>query len=939
VVINYVNGKVNTIADPSGNVHTFAYSGQNLTGVSSQIVGVGTSNWSYTYYDNSFMHTKTDPLNKTTTYYYDSDHRLVQSTDPEGKNRSFAYAPAQSFTRMTEKDGGIWKFTYNPELGVLTEKEDPYGKKEKFGYNTGKLEYIEDQRGKRTYFAYDSGGNGNITSITDALSQVTNYPMYNSLNQVKRIEYPGSPTPVVLLDYNAQGNLTYFKDPGGNETQFGYDSRGNRTTIQSIGNNLVNVTNTYDQYNYLRTITDNRTGAQVQLEYDSAGNLSVHKDPMTPTNNTTYEYNGFSKVKKVTDPEGNIINFYYDLMANLASMTDANSKTTSYEYNYRGQATKITDALNNITQFAYGSGCPSCGTGVEKLTSVTDGRGKTTIFEYDLTGRIIKETDALGKYKTYAYDVLLNKITKTDEDGVAIHYTYDDLYRLTQISYPSSLTATFGYDARGNMNAAANPNIGYTFTYDLNNLLSSVLDSNNKTITYQYNSLNQRTRMVADGRTIDYTYDNGNRLWQVLSPIPVAEILYDAAGRRQTLSYPNLVTTTYSYNKSSFLTNLLARYNQQTTINSFAYTPDGMGNRINMTDLAGVHNYTYDNTYQLTQATHPNMPLEQFTYDQVGNRLSSEGQAPGSGMITEYVYDFENRLIEVNYTGMLAQYKYDPFGRRIEKNMNGTITRYVYDGPHIVSEYDGSWNVKAQYVSTLDIDDPVTVTQGGNTYYYHKDGLGSVVNLTNIAGTVLKSYTYKSFGEIHSETGSLVQPFAFTGREYDSESGLYFYRARSYDPRAGKFVTKDPIGFMGGDVNLYRGMGNDPVNWIDPFGLEMVSLQSGMGIVKKAKGWIGVPYQTGGSSRKGIDCSNLVCIVYREAGLNYPYTPSAKFGSAECFEKIKTTPQEGDVILFYGHMGIFTEGKVISAQSGEGKVTLGEIKWFGPVKGYYRYKK
>jgi YD repeat-containing protein len=178
VVINYVNGKANSIADPSGNIHTFVYSGQNLAGVSSQIAGVGTSTWSYTYYDNSFMHTKTNPLNKTTAYYYDTDHRLVQSTDPEGKNRSFVYTPGQSLTQMTEKDGGVWKFKYNVQLGVLAEKEDPYGKKEKYGYfqsgvNTGKLEYIEDQRGKRTYFAYDSRGNGNITSITDALSQVS----------------------------------------------------------------------------------------------------------------------------------------------------------------------------------------------------------------------------------------------------------------------------------------------------------------------------------------------------------------------------------------------------------------------------------------------------------------------------------------------------------------------------------------------------------------------------------------------------------------------------------------------------------------------------------------------------------------------------------------------------------------------------------------------
>jgi len=246
-----------------------------------------------------------------------------------------------------------------------------------------------------------------------------------------------------------------------------------------------------------------------------------------------------------------------------------------------------------------------------------------------------------------------------------------------------------------------------------------------------------------------------------------------------------------------------------------------------MTGLAGLHVYTYDDVYQLINAAYPNMPIEQFTYDPdpVGNRQTSEGQAP-SLRNTEYTYDFENRLIQLSYPGMLAQYKYDPFGRRIEKNVNGAITRYLYDGPNIVTEYDGAWNVQAQYTHTLEVDDPLTVTQGANTYYYHKDGLGSVVNLTDSAGNVVKSYTYKSFAEIYSESGSLSQPFTFTGREYDTESGLYYYRARYYDPRAGRFLTKDTIGFAGGDVNLYRMVQNDPVNWVDLEGLTQKGKQN-----------------------------------------------------------------------------------------------------------------
>ena len=186
---------------------------------------------------------------------------------------------------------------------------------------------------------------------------------------------------------------------------------------------------------------------------------------------------------------------------------------------------------------------------------------------------------------------------------------------------------------------------------------------------------------------------------------------------------------------------------------------------------------------------------------------------------TNYTYDFENRLTRVQRPGMDAQYKYDPFGRRIEKNVNGQITRYEYDEDNIINEYDGAGNIRAKYVFNLAIDDPLSVEQAGNVYYYHKDGLGSITELTDAAGNVVKTYRYNSFGEIYSQSGALVQPFTFTGREYDPESGLYYYRARYYDPAAGVFIGKDPIGFDSGESNLFRYVKNNPVNLIDPFGL------------------------------------------------------------------------------------------------------------------------
>jgi RHS repeat-associated protein len=125
-------------------------------------------------------------------------------------------------------------------------------------------------------------------------------------------------------------------------------------------------------------------------------------------------------------------------------------------------------------------------------------------------------------------------------------------------------------------------------------------------------------------------------------------------------------------------------------------------------------------------------------------------------------------------------------------------------------------------ISSLAIDDPLSVEQGSNIYYYHKDGLGSVTELTDANGNVVKTYDYKGFGEIHTQTGTVVQPFAFTSREYDSESGLYFYRGRYYDPKAGRFINRDPIGFAGGDVNLFRYVQNNPINFVDPEGLRLL---------------------------------------------------------------------------------------------------------------------
>jgi RHS repeat-associated protein len=210
-----------------------------------------------------------------------------------------------------------------------------------------------------------------------------------------------------------------------------------------------------------------------------------------------------------------------------------------------------------------------------------------------------------------------------------------------------------------------------------------------------------------------------------------------------------------------------------------------------------------------------NINTTQFTYDLNGNRT----QKTEGGITTTYTYDDENRLVQVTWGSDYITYAYDPFGRRIAKTVNGVMTRYVYDQDAIIAAYDSLGNVTARYAHGLNIDEPLAVQQGSVTSFYHADGLGSIVALTNTSGAVVQTYSYDSFGNI-TPTGSITQPFTFTAREYDSETGLYFYRARYYDPKAGRFISKDPIGFEGGDVNLFAYTQNNPINFTDPLGWE-----------------------------------------------------------------------------------------------------------------------
>jgi RHS repeat-associated protein len=269
----------------------------------------------------------------------------------------------------------------------------------------------------------------------------------------------------------------------------------------------------------------------------------------------------------------------------------------------------------------------------------------------------------------------------------------------------------------------------------------------------------------------------------------------------------------------------------------------------------GSHSYIYDTLNRLTQAINP-LPtnsLESFNYDPVGNRTNSNQNGTSifntanqlledanftyqydnngnqitktakiGGTLTQYEYDAENKLVRVVSPTNTVNYRYDGLGRRVEKEViagSTTVVKYVYDNEDILLELDGANQIVARYTHGPGIDEPLIMEKNSQPFYYHADGLGSIAELTNQSGTVVQRYTYSSFGKIESQLDSnFIQPYAFTAREFDPETGLNYYRARQYDGSIGRFLQEDPLRFTSGGDSFYPYVLNNPINFTDATG-------------------------------------------------------------------------------------------------------------------------
>jgi RHS repeat-associated protein len=310
---------------------------------------------------------------------------------------------------------------------------------------------------------------------------------------------------------------------------------------------------------------------------------------------------------------------------------------------------------------------------------------------------------------------------------------------------------------------------------------------------------------------ITYAWDAASRLTQIQQGDQVVTFNYDSGDRRTLLTLPNGASTEYQYEAASRPAVLIYR-NALAELGRLTYTYDTAGNRARVGGSfaatllpSSLESSTYDAANRQIA-----FGSKTLTYDDDGNLT----QILDGTDATLYNWDSRGQLMALSAAGgATASFTYDAFGRRASKTINGITTQFQYDGLDIAREIAGG--IATGYLMGPGLDEALA---RGLSEFYLADTLGSIVRLTDSTGIAPTAYRYEPFGRSSIEGTTSANAFDYTGRENDV-TGVQYYRSRYYSPQFQRFISEDPLGFAGGDVNLYAYVANAPTTFRDPLGL------------------------------------------------------------------------------------------------------------------------
>lgn len=703
-----------------------------------------------------------------------------------------------------------------------------------------------DAEGNVTSYDYDD--NGNLLTITDANDQTTTYT-YDDFDRLIETEYPDTSTEEV--GYDVSGNIVWTKTRIGDEFYYDFDALGrlSRKIIDNANSIQIDDTpsvtsGTWSEPNLLGQYSDNclaSTTASETCQFSfsvTAGDYIVYLwwpngDTTTAADNAAVNLNDTSTTTVYVDQSTipaqwhKLGTFTFGSTATIEVQSQGSGNTTYAD------AVRLVPAGLSVTEYFYD---------ITGRILQIDENSNLTDYHYDSLGRLNETLDQNNRQIEYQHDDLNRRTRLAYPDGTFIEYVYDEMSRLTDIKYDNDpcdanspvILAHYVYDELSrrtalyynyNENSSYNdPNVDGYITYDYEDKTTDPATDNNLS-----NRLHYIDQDIDNDGTIDLTaaytyYKVGNVKTKSLDGGDPHEYLYDLIYRLTEDE-----DTQTNGDKYNWIYNAVGNW-LQLELNDTTQTEFSTWNSTDTTE----------NSLNQYSSVGPTGNRVDYTYDTNGN-LTDDGSY-------EYTYDTENRLLSVEFGESLCEYTYDAAGRRISKKIIDTTgptltayTEYAYNGNQVVAEYDdndldGDVDYLARkFVYGPGIDEPICMivynTSGTETdrYFYHFDALGSVIALSqydsgNGHASIVEQYEYSAFGETTvTLDGSTDNPYRFTGRRWDDETGLYYYRARIYVPELGRFLQPDPIGYAD-SINIYVYGVNNPLRFVDPLGLASVAL-------------------------------------------------------------------------------------------------------------------
>jgi RHS repeat-associated protein len=527
------------------------------------------------------------------------------------------------------------------------------------------------------------------------------------------------------------------------------------------------------------------------------------------------------------------------------------------------------------------------------------------------------------------------------------------------LSNQTARTFSYLYDSDGNRRSVTYPSgavVTNTFTWR-NQMATLHADGPPAMATFAYDAAGSRTNLTLEnGTATAYAYDAARRMTNLVHSTNSAYFqkfayAYNAVGNRtsrtETRSGASAVTDAYQYDATDQVTNV--NYNASARVVSYAY--DKVGNRTSVIDNSQTTTYAANLLNQYTNITGAS-PVTNLTHSVNGNLTSGAGWTN--------VFDAQNRLTEVAATSPVdgskrMTFAYDGRNRCVNRKTyvwNQSTSDYqlstdhylYYDGWSLVEERASDGSLLQSYVHGPRIDEILMKVASGTPIYYHHDALGSVTSLTDTNGLLVERYLYDIYGhptilDANSQTLSATaydNRFLFTGREWLADVSLYDYRNRTYSALLGRFLQTDPIRFAAGDVNLYRYVTNDPLNWIDPLGLQEKSEPADKQLTpedkkfyeKYGEQWkkLGLEYK--GPSDPTYNCHSYAFTPNKKQNLKNPNVVNQII--KDKYERLPYGQvKPGNIVVYYDkkgvpvHSAVFTDAGTVISKFGGGPILEG----------------